>query len=69
MSYVLIDNSTLTSVQRLLGEIQINNKNIIEGDILATENLIQSILFYDDILVIDDYKEEFKEERKKDLIL
>ncbi len=44
MSYVLIDNSTLTSVQRLLGEIQINNKNIIEGDILATENLIQSIL-------------------------
>lgn len=65
MSYVLIDNSTLTSVQRLLGEIQINNKNIIEGDILATENLIQSILFYDDILVIDDYKEEFKEERKK----
>lgn len=39
MSYVLIDNSTLTSVQRLLGEIQINNKNIIEGDILATESL------------------------------
>ena len=65
MSYVLIDNSTLTSVQRLLGEIEINNKNIIDGDILATENLIQSILFYDDIITIDDYKEEFREDRKK----
>ncbi|UCN00510.1 hypothetical protein LCX93_00920 [Sulfurimonas sp. SWIR-19] len=65
MSYVLIDNSTLTSVQRLLGEIEINNKNIIDGDILATENLIQSILFYDEIITIDDYKEEFRESRKK----
>jgi len=65
MSYVLIDNSTLTSVQRLLGEIEINNKNIIEGDILATENLMQSILFYDDIITIDDYKEEFRAKRKK----
>ena len=65
MSYVLIDNSTLTSVQRLLGEIEINNKNILDGDILATENLIQSILFYDEIITIDDYKEEYREERKK----
>lgn len=65
MSYVLIDNSTLTSAQRLLGEIEINNKNILDGDILATENLIQSILFYDEIITIDDYKEEYREERKK----
>jgi len=65
MSYVLVDNSTLTSVQRLLGEIEVPNKNIIEGDILATENLVQSILLYDNILAIDDYKEEHKEERKK----
>ena len=65
MSYVLIDNSTLTSAQRLLGEIEISNKNIIDGDILATENLIQSILFYDEIITIDDYKEEFRKSRKK----
>lgn len=65
MSYVLIDNSTLTSVQRLLGEIQINNKNIIDGDILAVENLIQAILFYDNIIAIDDYIEKYKEDRKK----
>lgn len=65
MSYILIDNSTLTSVQRLLGEIQINNKNIIEGDILATENLIQAILLYDNIIAVDDYIEKHSETRRR----
>lgn len=65
MSYVLIDNSTLTSVQRLTGDIEVSNKNVIESDILATENLIQAILFHDKILAIDDYKEEYRENRKE----
>lgn len=65
MSYILIDNSTLTSVQRLTGDIEVSNKNVIESDILATENLIQAILFHDEIISIDDYKEEYKETRKE----
>ena len=66
MAYALIDNSTLTSVQRILGKISIRDKEIVYSDISAFENLIQAILFYDDIIAIDDYKKEYRESRKKD---
>lgn len=65
MRYALIDNSTLTAVQRLLGGIPIKNKHVIDGDILALENLIQAILFYDKILSLDDYKEQYRQSRKE----
>lgn len=64
MRYALVDNSTLTAVQRILGEIPIRNKHIIDGDILALESLIQTILFYDKIVCINDYKEQYKNSRK-----
>ncbi|WP_297333837.1 hypothetical protein [Flavobacterium sp.] len=63
MRYALIDNSTLTGIQRLLGEIIVKNKYIVDNDILAFENYIQAILFYDEILCIDDYKEEYRYNR------
>ncbi len=63
MGYAIIDNATLTAVQRLLGEIPIYNKHAIDGDILAFETLIQSILFFDEVCYINDYKEEYREER------
>lgn len=66
MAYALIDNSTLTSVQRILGEIPIRSKEIVDSDISAFENLIQAVLFYDDLIAIDDYKKEYREKRKKD---
>ncbi len=64
MRYALIDNSTLTAVQRVLGHIPIKNKYLIDADIPALENLIQAILFYDQILFLDDYKEAYRENRK-----
>lgn len=66
MAYALIDNSTLTSVQRVLGKISIRNKEIVDSDISAFENLVQAILFYDDLIAIDDYKEQYRESRIKD---
>lgn len=63
--YTIIDNSTLTSVQRLMGEIPIKNKNTIDGDVLALETFVQAVLFYDDVFFIDDYKIEYKDARKK----
>ena len=42
MRYAVVDNATLTAVQRLLGDIPIYNKHAIDGDILAFETLIQS---------------------------
>jgi hypothetical protein len=63
--YALIDNSTLTAVQRLMGDIPIKNKNTIDGDILALETFIQTVLFYDDVFFIDDYKTQFKDSRER----
>lgn len=63
MRYALIDNSTLTGIQRLLGEIPVKNKTIIDNDIIAFENYIQAILFYDNIICIDDYKEQYRSSR------
>lgn len=65
MRCALIDNSTLTAVQRIMGEVPIFNKYMIDADIVAFENFIQSILFYDKIIFLDDYKEEYKVTRKK----
>lgn len=63
MRYAIIDNSTLTAAQRLLGDIPIVNKLCIDGDIAAFENLVQAILFYDAVFFVDDYKEEHRQSR------
>lgn len=65
MAYALIDNSTLTSVQRILGKIPIRSKEIVDSDISAFENLIQAILFYDNLIAIDDYKKGLSRKAKK----
>lgn len=58
MSYALIDNASLTAVERALGEIVVKNPDTINGDLVAFENLIQAILFYDDLVCVDNYKAE-----------
>lgn len=65
MSYALIDNASLTAVERTLGDITINNTDTINGDLVAFENTIQAILFYDNLICIDNYKEEYREARKE----
>ncbi len=65
MRCALIDNSTLTAVQRILGDIPIKNKHLIDADILALESYLQAILFYDQLLFLDDYKEQYQASRKK----
>jgi hypothetical protein len=65
MRYALIDNSTLTAIQRLLGDITVKNKAITDMDILAYESYIEAILFFDEIICIDDYKKEYRASRVK----
>jgi len=65
LSIALIDNSTLSSVQRVLGEIEVKSKDTIDGDLVAFESFLSTILFYNEMLAIDDYKPEFSERRKK----
>lgn len=63
MSYALIDNASLTAVERTLGDIVIKNPDTINGDLVAFENLIQAILFYDDLICVDNYKKEHRDNR------
>lgn len=63
MRYALIDNSTLTAVQRICGHIGIRNKTALDGDIAAFESLVQTILFYDELFYIDDYKAQYRKDR------
>lgn len=55
MTYALIDNSTLTAVQRLTGQVSTKSKESVDTDIVAFENYIQAILFYDRLVAVDDY--------------
>ncbi len=55
MTYALIDNSTLTAVQRLTGQALTKSKDSVDTDIVAFENYIQAILFYDRLVAVDDY--------------
>lgn len=63
MSYALIDNASLTAVERALGNIVVKNPDTINGDLVAFENFIQAILFYDDLICIDNYKQEHRDQR------
>jgi hypothetical protein len=64
MRAALVDNTSLTAIQRLLGQIRTGNLHNIEGDILAFENFSQSVLLFDRILTVDDYKPEHTPRRK-----
>jgi hypothetical protein len=65
MRYAIVDNSTLTAVSRLLGHIPVQNRYALDGDLAALEGLIQAILFYDRLFFVDDYQEEFRDQRRR----
>ena len=66
MSYALIDNASLTAVQRVLGHVVVKNPDTVNGDLVAFENVVQAILFYDELVCIDNYKDEHKAARVKE---
>lgn len=62
---ILIDNATLSGVERITGVSQTLNLNNISNDILCLEKLVTSILFNDELVGVDDYKDEFRAGRLK----
>ncbi len=66
MSYALLDNASLTAVQRLLGKIETRGKFSIDGDIVALEHVVEAILFYNEVACLDDYKPVYRESRRRD---
>ena len=62
---ILVDNATLSGVERLTGESQTLNLNNVDNDILCLEKLLAAILFSDVIIGVDDYKDGFRSQRLK----
>jgi hypothetical protein len=63
MSSVLIDNSTLTSIQRLSGTAPAPRSYDPQGDYAAFEAFATTLMFNDSFYYIDDYKEAFRASR------
>jgi hypothetical protein len=64
MTYALIDNATLTAVQRLTGEASSKTDDSVDVDIIALESFVQATLFYDRLVAVDDYTEAYRDVRK-----
>jgi hypothetical protein len=60
---ILIDNATLSGVERITGISKTLNLNYIDNDILCLEKLITAILFSDQLIAIDDYKDAYRSDR------
>ncbi len=63
MTSALIDNATLTAVQRLTGNAPSRSRDSVDVDLAAFESYVQARLFYDDVLVIDDYLPQHRASR------
>lgn len=55
---ILVDNATLSGVERITGDVKTINLSSIDNDILCLEKFVTAILFSDKLLSIDDYKED-----------
>jgi hypothetical protein len=64
MNLLIIDNSTLTAVQRLTGAVPVSSSYSVQGDYAALENFFAGLMFHEAFYYIDDYKPEFKAERE-----
>lgn len=64
MSAALLDNATLTGIQRVIGTAPSRSRESVDVDLLAYENYVQARLFYDDVVVIDDYIPKHQSQRE-----
>lgn len=62
---VLLDNSTITAAFRASGKIEMKNRELFDLDVASLRVLVDSLILSDKILILDNYKEEYSEERKK----
>lgn len=64
MASALLDNATLTAVQRIAGQAPSRSRDAVDVDLVAYENYVQARLFYDDLVVIDDYLPQHRDARR-----
>lgn len=64
MTSALVDNATLTAVQRITGQAPSRSLDSVDVDLVAFENYVQARLFYDDLIVVDDYIPKHRSARR-----
>lgn len=60
----LLDNSTLSAAFRSIGLIKNENRELFDLDVASLRVLIDTIILSDDIYILDNYKQEYSNERK-----
>lgn len=63
MTNAIIDNSTLSAVERVVGKAPVKPSYDLSGDLAAFDSYLAALLFYDNPVRIDDYKPELAEAR------
>ena len=64
MSRVLIDNSTISSVQRALGKAPLKEPALLDIEHVSLSRFCEAVLLNDEIIVPDNYKTELTPARK-----
>ena len=62
---ILIDNATLGGVERITGRVRTASLDQVDNDILCLERLVTAILFSDELIAVDDYKDRYRAQRLK----
>lgn len=65
MPTAVVDNATVSSVQRALGQAQIRDRALLEIEHTALDRFVEAVLFADRVVVPDTYKEAFTPARKR----
>jgi len=65
MSAALIDNSTVSSVQRALGKAKTREPALLDVEQAALDRFVEAVLFSDRVFVPDNYKDPFTPARRQ----
>ncbi len=64
MAKVLIDNATISSVQRALGKAPVNEPALLDIEHVALARFSEAVLLSDGVVIPDNYKAELTPSRK-----
>src|SRR5690606_10914829 len=64
MTHVLIDNATVSSVQRALGKAAIREPSLLDVEHVTLSRFCEALLLADSVSVPDNYKAQFTPARK-----
>lgn len=64
MPITLIDNATVSSVQRALGKAKTRDAALLDIEQAALDRFVEAVLFSERVIVPDNYKEQFTPARK-----